>query len=115
MRYAKAIRARGRVRHEAGKMNKLEAAYASSLEMMRQAGEIHSHCFESMKLVLADRTTYMPDFMVITNDGFVEFHEVKGFWESTARVKIKVSAEKFPMFAFKAYTRKKGMWVEETF
>lgn len=106
---------RVRPRHEAGKMNKLEEAYAASLKMMEQAYEIQSYQFESLKLVLADRTTYMPDFMVVTKEGFLEFHEVKGFWESTARVKIKVAASLFPQFQFKAFTRKKGMWIEETF
>jgi hypothetical protein len=96
-------------------MNKLESAYRDSLEMMARAGEIQSYMFEPVKLRLADRTTYTPDFMVIAANDIVELHEVKGFWEDDARVKIKVAAEMFPMFLFKAFTRKKGMWIEETF
>ena len=104
-----------RVRHESGKMNKLEQAYAASLQMMLLAGEIHSHRFEAVKFTLACRTTYTPDFMVLNNDNVIEFHEVKGFWEDDARVKIKVTARLFPEFQFKAFTRKKGLWVEESF
>lgn len=95
-------------------MNKLEAQYRDSLEMMARAGEIRSFMFEPVKLRLADRTTYTPDFMVIGNNDILELHEVKGFWEDDARVKIKVAAEMFPMFLFKAFTRKKGMWIEES-
>ena len=111
----KLTKARGRVRHTAGVMNKLEAAYSASLSQMVVAGEIDSFMFESMKLVLADRTSYMPDFLVFNKDGFIEFHEVKGFWESAARIKIKVAAKMFPQFQFKAFTRKRGMWIEEGF
>jgi hypothetical protein len=96
-------------------MNKLEGAYKDSLEMQARAGEIQSYMFEPVKLRLAPATTYTPDFMVIAANDIVELHEVKGFWEDDARVKIKVAAEMFPMFLFKAYTRKKGMWIEESF
>ena len=107
--------ARARAPRVAGAMNKLEGAYKDSLEMMARAGEIRSYMFEPVKLRLADRTTYTPDFMVIGNNDILELHEVKGFWEDDARVKIKVAAEMFPMFLFKAFTRKKGMWIEESF
>ena len=111
----KPCRARGRTTHIAGSMNKLEMSYRDSLAMMKMAGEIHDFRFEALKLRLADRTTYSPDFLVIRNDGSVELHEVKGFWEDDARVKIKVAAELFPWFQFKAYSRKAALWIEEAF
>ena len=96
-------------------MNKLEASYHDSLAMMKLAHEIHDFKYEALKLRLADRTTYSPDFLVIGNDGSVELHEVKGFWEDDARVKIKVAAEMFPFFIFRGVTRSKGAWVKEGF
>jgi hypothetical protein len=96
-------------------MNKLEANYAQYLQMQKAVGDLHDYKFEAIKLKLAERTTYSPDFLVITKDGSVELHEVKGFWEDDARVKIKVAASLFPYFVFRGVTRSKGQWVKEGF
>ncbi len=82
--------------HKSGEMNKLEAEYAARLEGLKLAGEISDYRFECLKLRLADRTFYTPDFMVLRADGVFEVHEVKGHWEDDARVKIKVAAELYP-------------------
>ena len=95
-------------------MNKLEAKYASLLEERKQRGEIIWFAFEAIKIRLAKLTTYTPDFFVMLADGTLEAHEVKGFWEDDARVKIKIAAEIFPC-AFVAITHKKGVWTEERF
>ncbi len=97
-----------------GVMNKTEAAYAARLELLQRAGEIQSYAFESVKFKLAPLTFYTPDFMVIAADDVVEFHEVKGFWEDDARVKIKVFAAMYP-FRVRAITYKKKEWVTEEF
>jgi hypothetical protein len=99
----------------AGQMNKLEASYASHLALLKNAGEIHDYKYEPVKLRLAVKTGYTPDFMVIMPDGTIVFHEVKGFWEDDARVKAKVIAEMYPWFFFKAITRKKSQWITEEF
>ena len=39
------------------------------------------------------------------SNGQLEAHEVKGFWEDDAKVKIKVAAELYP-FSFVAVTKK---------
>ncbi len=92
-----------RSRHTPGCMNKWEAAYSLELEARKRAGEIVDWRFESVKLRLADRTWYTPDFMVVTMDGCIEFHEVKGsHWEDDARVKWKVVQELYPFFKFVA-------------
>jgi hypothetical protein len=101
--------------HTPGQMNKTEARYAEQLEAWRLSGEITSWMFEPLKLRLAKRTYYSPDFLVVRPDGAMEFHEVKGHWEDDARVKVKVAAEKFPMFTFIAITHKRGEWVNERF
>lgn len=108
---AKAVR---RAFHRAGEMNKTEAAYAAYLELQKKAGLIADYRFEAVKLRLADKTFYTPDFVVLAPDGTLEMHEVKGFWEEDARVKIKVAAAQFP-FRFVAITRDKGNWSFESF
>ncbi len=108
-------RARGRGAHVPGQMNKMEEAYAKRLEELRLTGQIEGYVFEAVKLKLASRTFYTPDFLVIAKGGFVELHEVKGHWEDDARVKIKVAARQFPWFSFVAITKKKGEWCYEDF
>lgn len=90
--------------HKSGEMNKTEALYAAHLERLKQLSIIADFRFECVKLRLADKTFYTPDFMVIKPDGTLEMHEVKGYWEDDARVKIKVAAGEFP-FVFVAVKR----------
>ena len=96
------------------RMNKTEAAYAGQLELLKRLGEIVDYRFEAVKLRLAEKTFYTPDFLVTTVDE-IQFHEVKGFWRDDARVKIKVAAAQYPEFAFCAVTRKRGSWHFEQF
>lgn len=106
-----------------GRMNKTELRYASYLESLQLQGVIVMWRFEPLKLRLADRTFYEPDFMVITDEGMIELHEVKGRpgagpggWMDDARVKIKVAAEIFPEFLFVgASGLKSGGWKIEQF
>lgn len=110
----KKIKARGRkVKHQNGQMNKTEERYAN--ECLR--GKYDSYFFERIKLRLADTTFYTPDFMAITHEGYIEFHEVKGYWEDDARVKIKVAAEQYSMFNFKGaiFDSKQKKWKMEQF
>jgi hypothetical protein len=95
-------------------MNKLEAAYAQQLEAERRAGSVAWYAFEIAKWRLADKTFYTPDFLVMRADGALECHEVKGFWEDDARVKIKVAAATIPV-AFFGVQRIKGAWHVEAF
>lgn len=95
-------------------MNRTEAAYAQRLELRRHDGEIAWFKFEAVKLRLADKTFYTPDFAVMLTDGTLEMHEVKGFWEDDARVKVKVAASLYP-FRFIAVTHARGAWSEEDF
>jgi hypothetical protein len=99
-------------------MNKTEAAYGQQLELMLRGGLIHWYKFEGVKLRLANNTFYTPDFAVMGSAGEMEMHEVKGFWEDDARVKIKVAASLYP-FRFLAVTPKPkkdgGGWNTEEF
>lgn len=99
-------------------MNKTEAMYATAyLEAERLQGKILAWKFESMRLVMAAKTCYIPDFMVILPDRTIRFDEVKGFWRDDARVKIKMAAELFPYFFFRAiqWDSKEKFWKIENF
>ncbi|KKL13469.1 hypothetical protein LCGC14_2525450 [marine sediment metagenome] len=93
-------------------MNKTEAAFATLLEFCRGANEIIAWEFEPIKLRLAKKTFYTPDFLVVESERFI-FYEVKGFWRDDARVKIKVAAETYPYFKFIAVQLKRKEWVYE--
>ena len=86
--------AKGRLK--TGVMNKTEEAYAAELELQKISGEILWYKFEGIKLRLADNTFYTPDFVVLVYDGYLECHEVKGFWRDDARAKIKIAADLYP-------------------
>lgn len=90
--------------HKAGEMNRYESDYSALLETRKQAGEITAYYFERYKLKLGNNCYYTPDFMVVRADGVLEFHEVKGYWEEDARVKIKAAADQYPHI-FVAVTR----------
>lgn len=99
-------------------MNKLEKEYEHHLECKKIAGQILWYEFEKIKFKLADNTFYTPDFAVMNREGYIEIHEVKGFWEDDARVKIKVANNLFP-FKFlaikKAAKKDGGGWAVEEF
>ena len=95
-----------------GKMNQTEAAYSAQLELLRRSGQIARWDFEPVKLRLADRTFYTPDFRVIDSNGAEEYHEVKGFFREDAAVKIKVAAEQHPYPFFLVKKTKQGFTKE---
>lgn len=88
--------------------NATEEAFAMRLSALVKRGEILWWEYEPLKLRLAKKTFYTPDFGVLAKDGGLELIEVKGFWRDDARVKIKVAAATFPFFRFTAVTRQKG-------
>jgi len=86
------------------------------LRPLEKAGEYRSVKFESIKLRLAHNTFYTPDFSVVNDaTGELELHEVKGYWEEDARVKIKVAAHQYPEYRFLAIQHKSGKWITEEF
>jgi len=110
------MRALGRLKQ--GVMNGTEQAYALHLEARKHEGAVLWYKFEGMKFRLADGTFYTPDFIVLDRNGFMEAHEVKGFWTDDARVKIKVAADLYPLsfIAIKRLPKAKGGgWEVERF
>jgi hypothetical protein len=105
-------------RLKTGEMNKSESAYDAHLKLRMIAGEIQWRAFEGMKFRLADNTFYTPDFVVLLENGELQAHEVKGFWQDDARVKIKVAASMYPLkfIAVTAQAKKNGDgWAMEEF
>jgi hypothetical protein len=95
-------------------MNGLERQYDAHLWLLRHSGAVLWHKYEGIKLRLAEKTFLTVDFAVLTKDGFLEMHEVKGHWEDDARVKIKVAAAIYP-FRFLAVTKAGNGWKVEEF
>lgn len=105
-------------RLKVGQMNKTETAYDQHLAIQQHAGQILWRKFEGLKLRLADNTFYTPDFAVMSADGVMEVHEVKGYWQDDARAKIKIAADMYPFrfLAIKARAKKDGGgWEMEAF
>jgi len=103
------------------RMNGTEQEYAWYLQSLLQQGEIHDWQFEPLKFRIGNdhKCTYTPDFLVVNKEGEIEIHEVKGFWQDDARVKIKCACEKFPYFRWRAIKKKPkkdgGGWDVELF
>lgn len=93
-------------------MNRWERRFADDLEAAKLAGEIRDWKFESVKLRLADRTWYTPDFAVFENDGRLRMVEIKGFWRDDAKVKYKVAREMYHHFDWQALALVRGQWVD---
>lgn len=101
-------------------MNRVEAKYERYLQERQMVGEIQWAIYEPLKLRLADKTYYSPDFLVLAKDGVLEAHEVKSLWstgkpgfEEDARVKVKVAAEIAPYLRFIVATDSKDGWLFE--
>lgn len=118
------IKPNPRGRHEPGKMNKTEQFFAADLDLCKKAGEIRDWKFEAIRLTLADRCTYTPDFCVEMANGDLVMVEVKRVWkgkrgphwEDDARAKIKFAAKEFrEWFQFYGVHWDGGKWVYEVF
>lgn len=111
-----ALQALGRL--PAGTMNKTETAYDAHLAGRQHAGEILWRKFEGIKLRLADNTFLTVDFAVMLANGQMQMHEVKGFMEEDANVKLKVAASMYPFQFYVVRVQAKklgGGWSVEAF
>lgn len=104
-------RARGRPKHEPGRMNKSEKLHSLLLDERIALGEVAAYWFESVKLRLADKTWLCPDFLVMLSDGTLQFEEVKGHMEDDSAVKLKVAARLYPQFKFVIFFKDKAVVV----
>ena len=96
-----------------GVMNATEFEYSRELAARWQRHELIWFAFEPFALRLARGASFTPDFVVLTDKGHLQFHEVKGHWREAARVRIKVAASKFPFPFFVVQKTRDGWSVEE--
>lgn len=119
--------ARAVQRKKHGEMNRTEQEHATNLDFR---DDVLWWAYEAITLKLADDTRYTPDFVVMLDDGTIEFHETKALmangkplFQDDARVKLKVAAKLFPMFRFRCFAGRKPskkhggdwQWKEECF
>jgi len=107
---ASTIRMQALGRMPGGVMNKTEAAYNRFLETKLGLGEIRWFRFEPINIRIGAKCFYSVDFLVMTYDGTIEAHEVKGYWTDDALVKFKAAAATMP-FLFKAVRMEKGSFI----
>lgn len=96
--------------------SKLEAAWASKLELDRRAGFNDVILYEPLNLRLPGKKNfYKPDFLVREVGDLLTFYEVKGFNKSDDRslVKMKTAAGLNPWARFVLVKRIKGAWEEK--
>jgi len=91
-------------------MNKTEERFAAELDAMQREGAIVEWKFEAIRLKLAHRTTYTPDFFIRYADGRLRFVEIKGFLRDDAAVKFKLAREAYPWAVFSMLRRVGGEW-----
>jgi hypothetical protein len=100
------------------KMNSWEQAFSYELKARQEAGELVWWAFEPLRFRLADGAWYKPDFGAVSVDGVLTLYEIKGHWRESARVRIKVAADRHP-FRFIALRKRKaaegGGWDSEVF
>ena len=94
-------------RLKTGQMNKTEEAYSRFLDTLVACQDVLWWKFEAVKLRLADNTFLTVDFAVMRSTGQLEMHEVKGFMQDDANVKLKVAASMYP-FKFLLIRKAKG-------
>lgn len=106
-------------------MSKTERAYQDHLQILKAAGEVVAYAYEPLRLILAPRMTYLPDFAVLrAANARVQFVEVKprrsddtAFWHESSRIKVKTAAQIHGvLFEFVAvWPTSRGGWKEERF
>ena len=95
--------------------NRAERRYATELDLRMAAGEVLWFAFEPMRLQLAYRCTYTPDYGVLLPAGeatSMELHECKVMWRGKrgapdrkgiredAMIKLRTAANVYPMFSY---------------
>ncbi len=102
--------AKGKPPRHTNAMNGTEKAYDTHLTELVNTKAIERYWFHAVNLRLADKCFYQTDFLVQMPDGELVIHEVKGFMQDTALVKLKVVAESFPfrVIVCKKIARKNG-------
>lgn len=93
-----------------GTMNKWEEQHAGMLWIRVMAQDVSGYHFERFRFKIGKKCLYIPDFVLLENDGSFSVDEVKGFRRDDAMVKIKVAALMYPQITFRLWEQKRGAW-----
>lgn len=89
--------------------SKTEARYAQYLETQLLTGQIRAWWPHGITLRLGDDNRYTDDFVVLTLDGVIELHEVKGWMREASYSKMKAAANMYRLlFRFRLVKAVKG-------
>jgi hypothetical protein len=94
------------VRPDPSGLNQSELRYMKHLAGRVARKEIAGYWPHALKFRLADKTWYTPDALVMENDGLLSLHELKGWMEDDAAVKLKVTSETYWLFPVKLVREK---------
>jgi hypothetical protein len=87
-----------------------ERKYAKFLQWSKERGDIKDWDFECETFwflnIKRGTRSYLPDFRVITKNGEVEFHEVKGYMDAKSKTKLKRMAKYYPEVKLKVIDKK---------
>lgn len=93
-----------------------EANYARYLKFLQERADIAAWEYEPTTFrfdgVSRGPYTYKPDFKVITGDGSVQYHEVKGWMDSASRGKLKRFAKFYPQMTLVVIEQKAYRQIE---
>ena len=77
-----------------------ELLYTRYLQFLKENGEIKSWEYEVktfwFEKVLRGVRSYLPDFLVLNNDGSESYHEVKGWFDDRSKTKLKRMKKYYP-------------------
>lgn len=90
--------------------SKWEQQYAAHLDLLKTIHLVAEWHYEPDTLVCAGGTKYTPDFRVHMAAGPVEYHEVKGYFRSRDRVRVREARAVSP-YPIVLVSRAKGAWV----
>jgi hypothetical protein len=98
-----------KARRVVGRMNKLEAEFEATFLKSRP------HGYEEMTFRLGPDCRFTPDFWSLDDDDVLALDETKGHWRDDAKVKMRVAAERYPLFRWRAWRKQGGVWMREHF
>ena len=93
--------------------SKWEMQYAAYLDLRKTVGQVKDWQYEPDTLVCAGGTKYTPDFRVTYPDDAREYHEVKGFWRTQDKVRMREAAVVSPL-PIVLVSRRAGAWTLKT-
>lgn len=121
--YAGEVKARAIATERNREMNGVETKYEAFLKLEKHHGRVAFYGYECIKLRLSDTSLWIPDFMVVDQDGYIRMVDTKAYWKTIdgpgirpdALEKLKHAGELYPIFTVVATWFHEGQWHERQF